>query len=188
MNEKGWTRDKTPYLVFCCKKCHQYSYVKISQKTKKCLRCGSMHQVSSIMPNGDIVKGMTNALELVKKKQGEFKRNPQFEVDNSFKIHTESNGNLLKKQKASNQKIEQKKKISSNEKEGDFSIQFKEMLLELACIYKSFPKYLIDIMAENYSIPQQKVSGLLRIAIRKGFLNYSKKLNHYFLSNSRRTS
>ena len=127
MKEKGWTRDKTPYLVFCCKKCHQYSYVKISQKTKKCLRCGSVHQVSSIMSNGDIVKGMTNALELVKKKQGEFKRNPQFEVDDSFKINIEQESGV-KKQKSPDQ-IGPRRKITFVGKEENYSLDLNKCSL-----------------------------------------------------------
>jgi len=181
LKEKGWTRDKTPYLVFCCKKCHQYSYVKISQKTKKCLRCGSVHQVSSIMSNGDIVKGMTNALELVKKKQGEFKRNPQFEVDDSFKINIEQESGV-KKQKSPDQ-IGPRRKITFVGKEENYSLRFKQMLLELAKMYKSFPKYLIEMMADNYSIPKQEIPQLLRIMTSQGFLKYSKNQHHYFLSN-----
>ena len=79
MSTEVWKRDKKPYLVFKCKKCHQYSYVKINQKTKKCLRCGRTHQVRLIIPTGEIVYGITAALELVKEKQSKFKKLSELE-------------------------------------------------------------------------------------------------------------
>jgi len=186
LNEQGWTRDKTPYLVFPCIKCHQFSYVKLTQKTKKCLRCGRTHQVNSIISTGEKVYGITNALELVKKRQVELMGDPQFKADNSFKIILKQE-NRLNEQEHSDQKDSHKHILVPVKhtvgKEEDYTLQFKGMLLKLAKMYKSFPKYLIDIMAENFSIPKQQVTALLRNMIRQGFLSYSKEKKHYLLSN-----
>ena len=71
MEEAGWKKDEKPYLIFTCSKCKQYLYVKTLQKTKKCLRCGRQHKVSSIINSGEIVKGITKAVEMVKTLQNE---------------------------------------------------------------------------------------------------------------------
>ena len=181
MNEQGWAHDKTPYLIFACNKCHQFSYVKLNQKTKRCLRCGRVHQVNKIISTGETVSGISNALELVKKKQGKLKGDSYFKVESSFEI-LPGRENITKKQNGQDHKNEQQNISFSDVKEENFAYEFKEMLHELAKMYKSFPKYLIYIMAENYSIPKQEVSNLLRVMMREGFLNYSKRLNRYFLS------
>lgn len=182
MNDQKWKRDNTPYLVFSCSKCQQFSYVKLTQKTKKCLRCGRIHKVNSIKCDGEIVSGITKALKLVKKKQGELNGEPHFEVDTSFSIIKEPERRLneIKKQ---HQIEQQNKNLLLSKKEENYSIRFKQMLYELANMYATFPKYLIEIMAENYSIPTHRVSEFIRMMLREGDLHYSKEKNHYFLSN-----
>ena len=71
MDEVGLAKDESNYIVFSCTKCHQYSYVKTTQKTKKCLRCNRTHQVQTLLGSGEIVKGMTAAVERVKVLQNE---------------------------------------------------------------------------------------------------------------------
>lgn len=181
MNEKNWTRDKSPYLVFECNKCHQFSYVKLTQKTKKCLRCGRVHKVNSIKSGGETILGISKALEVVKKRQGELKGEPDFEVDTSFKIQTQPEVELNSKEQQDQIK-QHKKSLNSAENGEDYSHQFKQSLYELGKMYPSFPKYLIELMAENYSIPTSKVAGLIQRMIREEFLLYSKKQNVYFLS------
>jgi len=52
-------------------KCKQYLYVKTSQKAKRCLRCGQYHKISSIINSGEIVKGLSEAVDAVKTRQNE---------------------------------------------------------------------------------------------------------------------
>ncbi len=184
MSEQKWTRDKTPYLVFPCKRCHQYSYVKLTQKTKKCLRCGHNHSLNSIIPTGQVVQGMTKALELVKKRQGSMNDSPQFKANNSFTLSTNGRDkdlNYTKKQRDEDSWFE-------CVEEDNYRDLFKEILKRLTAMYQTFPKYMIEIMAEEYSIPRQKIPELLRAMINQGILRYSKDKEHYFLLNSRKTS
>jgi len=71
MEEGALKKDQNPYLLFACSKCKQYLYVKTTQKTKKCLRCGRQHKVSSIINSGEIVRGITKAVEMVQFRQNE---------------------------------------------------------------------------------------------------------------------
>ncbi|MCK4859155.1 MAG: hypothetical protein KAS87_01200, partial [Candidatus Omnitrophica bacterium] len=87
MEEIAFKKDETPYLVFVCKKCRQYSYVKTVQKTKKCLRCGRTHQVKDILNLGEIVSGMTEAVNTVKRKQTELAI-PEFRSEGDFVVAT----------------------------------------------------------------------------------------------------
>lgn len=177
MDEQVWKRDKNSYLVFSCKKCNQFSYVKLTQKSKKCLRCGHTHQVKFIIPSGEIVLGITNALELVKKMQEKLKGHPQFEVANSFKIA----GNRLSISR--NQKKHNKGQEDPLIEKQSNSIQFKEMLLELGASYKSFPRYLIELLADDYSIPKEEIPQLIRMMIRQKILGQSEENDDYFLLN-----
>ncbi len=91
MEEVGWRKDENPYLIFTCSKCTQYLYVKTTQKSKKCLRCGRQHKVSSIINSGEIVKGMTKAVEMVKTRQNELAveelgAKPEFRAGDDFTI------------------------------------------------------------------------------------------------------
>lgn len=184
MPEQKWTRDKTPYLVFPCKQCHQYSYVKLTQNTKRCLRCGHSHKVKSVIPTGQIVQGMTKALDLVKKRQGEINGSPQFEVDTSFTITT----NVLDKDSSHVKEQKNENSWSRGLEEETYHYRFKEILKKLTMMYQSFPKYMIEIMADEYSIPRQEIPRLLRTMINQGILSYMKEKKHYFLLNSRNTS
>ncbi len=90
MEEAGFKKDETPYIIFPCSKCKQYMYVKTTQKTKRCLRCGRSHKVVSINDSGEIVEGITEAVNTVKQKQAEFaiKENgniPEFRAIGDFK-------------------------------------------------------------------------------------------------------
>jgi hypothetical protein len=177
LDELIWKKDKTSYLVFSCKKCHQFSYVQLTQKSKKCLRCGYTHNISSIIPRGEIVLGITNAHELVKKMQEKLKGTPQFEAANSFKIAfnglvTPQNPNKLKKGQE-NALIETQ----------SYFLKLKKMLLELGTSYKSFPRYLIEIMADECSIPKKEIPRLLRTMIKQKLLGHSEENGHYFFLN-----
>ncbi len=163
MDEVKWKPDETPYLVFACDKCNQFSYVKTTQKTKKCLRCGHSHEVQSLLHKSEIVNGMTSALNRVKQLQEELshqelKGGPDFTSEGGFKITSRNERvipNLLPK--------------NDNEDEQLFDL-FILMLREISEMYKTFPKYIIEIMAENKNIPQSVISSLIKRALKEGHL------------------
>ncbi len=179
MSEEGWKQDNTSYLVFACKKCHQYSYVKTTQKTKKCLRCGRMHRVGSILSEGKIVNGMTAALEMVKRKQAEFAEYPQFQAEQSFSIASKYN----ERECTEYNKRKRKKIFSLENEEQNFDVKFKEMLSDLSKTHTTFPSYLIAIMADKYAIPSKLLPSLIQKLVQQGILKYSNKNNLYFFSN-----
>jgi hypothetical protein len=184
MSEQKWSRDKTPYLVFPCKHCHQYSYVKLTQKTKKCLRCGHLHKVKSVIPTGQIIEGMTAALDFVKERQGEINGSPQFEADTSFTIIT----NVLDKDSSHMKEQKNENSWFRGSEEETYQYRFIEILKKLKLMHQSFPKYMIETMADEYFIPRQEIPRLLRTMINQGILSYNKENKHYFLLNSRNAS
>ena len=160
MEDIEFKKDETPYLIFACKKCQQYSYVKTVQKTKKCLRCGRTHQVREILEGGEIVNGMTEAVNTVKSKQNEL-ATPEFRSGSDFVVGT----NRVARPK-------NKRKVVKDEEnqEVDYVEKFNEMLLELSNLYTQFPKYMIEIMAEDYQIPAIELETLVRSAKKSGTL------------------
>jgi len=169
MEEIAIKKDETPYVIFACKKCQQYSYVKTTQKTKKCLRCGRMHQVQDILKNGDIVSGMTEAVNAVKRKQNELVI-PEFRSGSDFIV-------------ATNSKTRPKIRVNAlrNEyQEIDYREKFTEMLLELSKLYKRFPIYMLEIMAENYGIPAIELKILITKAKKSGMLIKNDNIDKYF--------
>lgn len=166
MEEVEWKRDETPYLVFACYKCHQFSYVKTTQKSKKCLRCGYSHQVESLLNKAEIVNGMTSAVNRTKHLQNEFgheqlKGEPDFASEGGFKIAFNN------ERRERNVSIMQPKKDDEDEQLFD---SFILMLRELSKMYRAFPKYIIEIMAENKNIPQSEITRLIRRALKEGYL------------------
>ncbi len=158
MEESGFVRDKTPYVVFPCSKCKQFMYVKTTQKTRKCLRCGRQHKVVNVVTAGEIVEGMTEALNRVKQKQSELGGNgPELRSSNDFK----SSGKVRFVSKPKNVKA-----IIDD----DYSAQFEKMLSELADIYQKFPYYLIEIMGEDFGIPDSELKILFRNCVVTGII------------------
>ena len=167
MEDVEWKRDETPYLVFACYKCHQYSYVKTTQKTKKCLRCGHSHKVQNLLNKVETVNGMTNALNRVKYLQNEYgeqelKGTPDFAAEGSFKI--------VSKNKKDTAILPIKNEDEEDENERLFD-SFILLLRELSKIYRTFPKYIIEMMAEDKNIPQSEISNLIRRSLKEGYLN-----------------
>ena len=150
MEDVGFKKDETPYLVFACKKCKEFSYVKTVQKTKKCLRCGRTHQVRDILHEGEEVIGMTEAVNAVERKQNEITI-PEFRSGSDFVIATQSVARPKSKVK----------KLEGDEGEIDYSGKFSDMLLELSQLYQKFPKYLLEIKAEDYGIPAIELQTLI---------------------------
>ncbi len=163
MEEEGWHKDETLYLVFACSQCHQYMYVKAIKKNKKCLRCGRSHTVSRVKESGEIVLGMTAAVDHVKQKQHgfalkELNRAPGFETTNGFQIHQPPS------------------KIISNLQEkpiDSFSERFKDLLLDISSQHNEFPFYLIEIGAEKYGIPSSELKLLTKSFLKKEILIHS---------------
>jgi len=180
MEDIGIKKDETPYLIFACKKCKEFSYVKTTQKTKKCLRCGRTHQVQRILNDGEVVCGMTEAVNSVKRKQNELAI-PEFRSGSDFVVAT----NTIARPKS------RVAALRNEDQEVDYTEKFTEMLLELSKLYKRFPKYMLEIMAEDYGIPKIELKTLIRSAKKSGTLikNGDNDLSYKFkekTQNSRR--
>ena len=160
MEDATWKKDETPYLIFECAKCKQYLYVKTTQKGKKCLRCGRTHTVSTIINTGEIVNGITAAVEMVKIRQDEFGKKelghtPEFRAFGDFKAATQKSKNIF---------------VDDDESIEETTRQFRKMLSEISAMYKKFPIYIIEIMAENYGIPIVELKNLTKSFQKKGIL------------------
>lgn len=175
MEETAFKKDETPYLVFTCSKCRQYSYVKTTQKTKKCLRCGRTHQVKDILGLGEIVYGMTAAVDTVKQKQTEI-ATPEFRSEGDFVVATNKFPTRTPVNKS-------KRKVLSD-KDSDKNIAFKEQfieaLFELSKSYGKFPKYMLEIMADNYGIPALELKLLIKSFKKQGILTVLKNEGFYY--------
>ena len=175
MEETTFKKDESPYLVFTCKKCRQYSYVKTTKKSKKCLRCGRTHQVKDILSLGEVVYGMTAAVDTVKQKQtelaiSEFRSEGDFVVATN-KFQTRTPAKKSKKRVLSNKDSDKNINI-------DFEERFSEALLELSKLYDKFPKYMLEIIADNYGIPALELKLLIKSFKKQGILTVLK--NEYF--------
>ena len=180
MEETAFKKDESPYLVFTCKKCKQYSYVKTAQKTKKCLRCGRIHQVKNLLSLGEVVYGMTEAVNAVKRKQTELAI-PEFRSEGDFVVATSKppTRSLVKK---SEKRIltDDSEKNNFRNIDSDFEERFSEVLLELSKLYGKFPKYILEIMAVNYGIPALELKLLVRSFKKRGVLTVLKNENFYY--------
>jgi len=170
LEEVAWKKDETPYLVFSCAKCNGFTYVKTSQKRNKCPRCGRLHLVSNILGKGEIINGISAAVNHVKEKQNELAIKelgapPEFRSFNDFKV-----GTIVK---SSKDEIGQEEEV--------YIYRFKKMLIKLAEMYKEFPFYVIEFMADNYGIPSSEVKILTRLFQKEGIL--IRKANSYYIVN-----
>jgi len=172
MNEQGFTKDTAPYLVFECSKCQQYSYVKITQKTKKCLRCGCSYQVKLIVNSGVIVNGMTAAVNKVKELQNTL-GSPQFRTESEFTIPSQT-----PKQPSQLHFKPHTIQATSNDGVENYLEAFNVLLRELSHQYSSFPLYMIEVMALNFEIPILILQHLIRRSIANKTLVKDNN-NHY---------
>ena len=177
MEEIAFKKDETPYLVFTCKKCRQYSYVKTTQKTKKCLRCGSTHQVKDILGLGEIVYGMSAAVDSVKQKQTELAI-PEFRSEGDFVVATNKTPTRTRVKKSISKVLSDKD--NDNDKSLNFEARFTEVLLELSKLYGKFPKYILEIMADNYGIPALELKFLIKNFKKQEVLTVLKNENYYY--------
>jgi hypothetical protein len=155
LNEQGFTKDITPYLVFKCNKCQQYSYVKTTQKSKKCLRCGRSYQVIMLLNSGIIVNGMTAAVNKVKELQNQL-GSPQFRTESEFTVVSKDSNQFCRSNIKLNTKI-----ATSSDGDEEYLEKFNLLLKELSQRYTSFPLYLIEVMALNYDIPNSILKELI---------------------------
>ncbi|NHJ23706.1 MAG: hypothetical protein EAX89_03975 [Candidatus Lokiarchaeota archaeon] len=65
----------------------------------------------------------------------------------------------------------------------DYSNKFLEVLQYLQSTYKKFPKFMIEIIAENYGIPTREVKELIYIYRKKGTLRILKDEGYYYQLN-----
>ncbi len=65
----------------------------------------------------------------------------------------------------------------------DYSERFLEALHSLQKSYKKFPKFMIEIIAENYGIPTPEVKNLFNTFRRKGILKILKNEGFYYQLN-----
>lgn len=180
MEDIAFKKDETPYLVFTCSKCRQYSYVKTTQKSKKCLRCGRTHQVKDVLGLGEVVYGMTAAVNTVKQKQTEL-ATPEFRSEGDFvvatnKFPTRTPVKKIKKKVLSDKVSDNNK----NDNNSDFKERFCEVLLELSRLYGKFPKYMLEIMAENYGILAFELKLLIKSFKKRGIITVLKNEDFYY--------
>ncbi|MFX1406871.1 MAG: DUF1922 domain-containing protein [Promethearchaeota archaeon] len=168
MEEKTFKKDTTPYIVFRCSKCKQFSYVKSTQKTKKCLRCGRTYQVRSLLTSSEIVYSMSAAVKAVQEKQNKLGLKKS---DGAITLSTESDFIII----PSNSK----KTIPSTSTD-NYSEIFYKLLKELSRQNKTFPRYLIEIGAENYGIPASEVKLLIHEFLNKEILILFKNNGYYY--------
>ena len=65
----------------------------------------------------------------------------------------------------------------------DYSARFLEALHSLQKSYKKFPKFMIEIIAEDYGIPPLEVKKLITIFRRNGMLKILKNEGFYYQLN-----
>lgn len=170
MEEGQWKRDETPYLVFQCVKCQQYSCVKTTQKTKKCLRCNRTHQVRIILGNGEIVKGMTAALDRVKELQNQLAhkqlgKNPNLATQDGFSIVSSGANTSFNPL--------QETEIKDGD---DIYPVFLSLLDELSNSYKEFPYHLIELIADTKGISKSEIPSLVRKSLRENILTHKNSM------------
>ena len=65
----------------------------------------------------------------------------------------------------------------------DYSNLFMEALQYLQSTYNKFPKFMIEIIAEQYGIPSPEIKELINFFLRKGILKIIKNEGFYYQLN-----
>lgn len=140
-------------------------YVKKAQKNAKCLRCGRSHKVENIRNPEMVVKGIIEATRQVQKKQHELAlKDPEFNLN----LSSENSFTVARNLKDDHEKNSLYLKELDNK--NDYSEKFKTLLKKLSTMYKKFPKFMIEIMAEDYEIPMAEINILINEFEKKGVL------------------
>jgi len=163
----GIIKDKKPYLVFKCGKCEQYMYVKPTQKTKKCLRCGKNYKVKKLNIVEE-VEGMSAAVKKVKELQNALSNTPNLKGEKEFSLA------------AFNSNRENLEALLLEENDSKH-LEFHNLLKELSRQHKKFPAYLIELMAPDYNIDKTEIKLLIHYFIKKGILTHLDQ-NYFTLS------
>lgn len=66
----------------------------------------------------------------------------------------------------------------------DYSNLFMDVLQYLQSTYKKFPKFMIEIIAENYGIPPEKIKELIIIYMKNGILKILRNEGFYYQLNN----
>ena len=169
--------SKKHFIIFKCPKCKQFSYFRKQQKTKKCLRCGKVFQVSKLTNIIDEVIGHANAVKLVKELQNNISNSIQ-DLGPNFHATDEK---ILSLTNFTNIISLDHEKISRNH-ENNLEAQFHEILADLRKQYKKFPKYLIDILVSDRGLPLKEIDAYLRKLIRLNKISISSD-GYYCLKN-----
>jgi len=69
----------------------------------------------------------------------------------------------------------------------DYSERFLEMLQFLQLTYRKFPKFMIEIMAENYGIPLKEIKPLMIKFRKEGILLILKEEGYTFRLSSNKS-
>jgi len=112
---------------------------------------------------------MTAAVDTVKMKQNEIAV-PEFRSSSDFIVATNSIARPKNRVNA----------LINNEQEFNYKRKFNEMLMELSKLYGKFPKYMLEIMAENYGIPHSELCVLINEFKKNKILIVVKDLDFYF--------
>jgi PHP family Zn ribbon phosphoesterase len=168
VEELGWNRDKTPYYVFQCPKCHQYSYVKTTQRAKKCPRCGRTSQVAKLASNAELVRGISSALARVKEQQAEFATR---ELGRSPLFHSKGEIIIAAQHGQRNHLPISQKAI------------FESEVRILSKTYKVLPQYLLDLIGDQMNLSKENLSRLIIELKREGKLHLTKQCEYIYISN-----
>ena len=159
----GRTKDTTPYVIFACSKCTQYRYAKTTQISCKCLRCGRAHLVRKVLHSGEIVKGISAALETIKQKQNKIGGTPALRSEGDFVVARP----LLPPEKS-------EITPSPSRKDGGYYGKFLEMLATIRDQYSEFPEHVLSMLAEDFGIPTTELISLKNRALREQTLKKGK--------------
>jgi len=112
---------------------------------------------------------MTAAVDTVKKKQNELAV-PEFRSNSDFIVST----NTISRPKI------RVNALRNSDQEFDYKRKFNEMLIELSKLYGKFPKYMLEITAENYNIPRSELCLLINEFKKNKILIVVKESDLYF--------
>jgi hypothetical protein len=112
---------------------------------------------------------MTAAVDTVKKKQNKLAV-PEFRSNSDFVVSTNSIARPKIRVNA----------LRNNDQEFDYKGKFNEILMELSKLYGKFPKYMLEIMAENYGIPRSELCVLINEFKKNNTLIVVKESDFYF--------
>jgi hypothetical protein len=126
---------------------------------------------------------MTEAVNTVKKKQTELAI-PDFRSEGDFVVATNKTPtrtpDKINKKKIVLGSDRDRDEIIDNAKNIDLERLFSDVLFELSKLYGKFPKYMLEIMADNYGIPALELKLLTKIFKKRGIISVLKNENFYY--------